>query len=533
MRGRAFLTALLTLVFCLTAVFPVGAAQPTAKDLVLNAVKNFDLGINQGFYEQSYGEANITVTRFGGSLSEVLGDYSGSKIRLFMTLDDSQKAMKLSYNTDIKGLARGGEVYILDDKIVLTKDLFYLLQDFGVDVFEHSDFSLAEAPKYLYLTDPQFKAVWEQLADYQNRQLPEEYTELLLFLVEAIPDECFRLSPAKVTIQLDQDGLVNTIINLLTKMNNESERFAEIMVGANRHSFEQMGMDPEEMKREMADSMKDMPVPTREEVQAVMSLVEVKDFTFEYSLLPGGPKKFNVDLGFNAPDDSAKGSLAFSMDMAGKQNNLQGSYRLAGGFSAVDGPGIDFAYDGKSSYADTVAHSEFVVNMVARDNKTGDLMLDFGLTGDSVSKVDPNLDLDVPVLASENSVDITEVITMGPAVTNEPMEPDLRLVVNGVELKAKAGIGKQGELVVPARAVLEQLGCEVIWVEPDEVRIVADDEIISLFINQNRFTVNGAERRLTVPPFVEAGTAMVPLEFVIDHIGAGLTFADRSLVITN
>ena len=186
-------------------------------------------------------------------------------------------------------------------------------------------------------------------------------------------------------IQLDQDGLVNTIINLLTKMNNESERFAEIMVGANRHSFEQMGMDPEEMKREMADSMKDMPVPTREEVQAVMSLVEVKDFTFEYSLLPGGPKKFNVDLGFNAPDDSAKGSLAFSMDMAGKQNNLQGSYRLAGGFSAVDGPGIDFA----------------------------------------------------------------------------------------------------------------------------------------------------TERRLTVPPFVEAGTAMVPLEFVIDHIGAGLTFADRSLVITN
>lgn len=536
MNKRVLFTTLLTLVFCLTAVFPVGAAQPTAKDLVLIAVKNFDLGINQGFYEKSQGEANITVTRFGGSLTEVLGDYSGSKFQFFVALDDSQKAMKLSFDTDIKGIAGGGDVYLLEDKVVLTKDLFRLLQVFGVDAFENSDVSLAEAPEYLYLTDPQLQAVWEQMADYQDGQLPEEYVELLLFLVEAIPDECFSLTPTKVVIQLDQDGLVDTVVNLLTKMTNESERVAEILVGAN-HSFEQMGMDPEEMKREIAAGMENMPVPSREEVQAVLSLVEVNDFTFEYSLLPGGPKKFNVDLGFSAPDGSVNGSFNITLDLVGKQDDLQGSYRMAGNFSATNGPGIDFAYDGKFNYTDTVTHSEMVVNVTAKDNETGELLLDLGLVGDSISEIDTDLVLNVPVLTPENSLDITELIPMGPTVTLEPVERpaqiELNLVVNGVEIEAKPGFSKQGELVLPARAVLEQLGYGVHWVEPNEIQITADDETISLFIDQNSFTVNGVENSLTTSPFIEAGTAMVPLSFVTDQLGAGLAFADRSIVITN
>lgn len=536
MKRRVLFTAFLTLVFCLTTVFPVGATQPaTAKDLVLAAIKNLDPGIDKGFYEKSKGKANLEVTRFSGTLPEQLGDYSGAKIRFDMELDDAKKAIKLSYDTDIKGIAHDGDIYLHDDKFILTKDFFYLLQDFGFDPFEESNISPAEVPEYLYLVDPQLRAVWEQMASYQNQQLPEEYTEMLLFMVEAIPDECFSLSPSKVTIQLDQDGLVDTIVNLLTKVTIESERFAEIIISANQYTYEQMGMDPEEMKREIASGMKNMTVPTREEIQAITNIIEVRDLTFEYSLLPGGPKKFNVDVGFDAPDVSVSGSFNFAADMAGKQDNLEGSYRMAGKYNDINGPSIDFAYHSKFSYTDTVAHSDMIVNVTAKDNKTGELILDFGLVGDSVSEIDTSLVLNVPELTPENSLDLTEFIpTPGTSVTvARPVELNLNLVVNGVALETKPSIGEQGEMMLPARAVLEHLGYQVEWVEPNEIRVTNDDKAISLFINQNSYTVNNVEKDLFTPPGMEAGRAMVPLSFVAAELGARLEFEEHNLVITN
>ena len=533
MKRRALITALLILVFCLTAVFPIGAAQPTAKDLVLSAVKNMDLGINKGFYEKSKGEANLEITKFSGSLKDELGDYSGAKLRFFVELDDSQDAMKLSYATDINDIARDGDIYLQDDKVILTKDFFYLLQDFGLDVFEENNVSPAEVPEYLYLVNPQLRSTWEQMASYQNQQLPEEYTELLLFMVEAIPDEYFSLSPSKVTIEFDKDGLVDTIVNLLTKLTNESERAAEILVNLNQSSFEQMGMDPEEIKQEMVSSMENMTVPTREEIQAITSFIELNDFTFEYSLIPGGPKSFDVDMGFNTPDGSVNGDFNIAVDITGKQDNLESSYRMAGKFNDTNGMAIDFSCDSDSRYTDTVGTSDMIINVTAKDNKTGELALDLGLAGDSVSEIDTGLVLDLPELTPENSLDLMEFIpTPERQVTVErPKEMDLSLKVNGVALEAKPATGKQGEMMVPARAALEQLGYKVMWVEPNELQILNDDKTISMYMDQNRFTVNGVENVITTPPGMKAGGAMIPLSFIATELGAEIRFEGNVLII--
>ncbi|HBX23594.1 MAG TPA: copper amine oxidase N-terminal domain-containing protein [Desulfotomaculum sp.] len=537
LKGRVLLAALLTLVFCLTAVFPVAAVQPTAKDLVLVAIKNFDLGMNKGFYQKSQGEGTLEVTRFDGSLKEVTGDYSGSTIKYLVQMDDAQKAMKFSYDTAIKGMTHEGAIYLQDDKLILTKDVFLLLQDFGVDAFANSSVSLTEAPEYMYLANPQLEAIWEQMSSYQNGKLPAEYTEMLAFLVEAIPDECFSLSTSKVTMQLDQDNLVNTIVNLLTKMTNESEKVAEIMVNTNTYSYEQMGMDPEEMKREIAAGLASMTVPTREEIQAVTSLIEVNDFTFEYSLIPGGSKTLNVDLGFKAPDGSVEGALGIGVDVAGKSDNLEGSYRLAGQFNAANGPQVDVDYESQFSYTDTVADSDSNVNVNVKDNTTEKLMLDLGLVSDSVSEINTSLILDVPELTADNSADITELIpTTGTSVINveQAAEPkNFNLVVNGVALETKSGFGKQGEIVVPARAVLEQLGYQVEWVQPNEIQVLSDEQTISLFIDQNSYTVNGAEKTLNEAPGLETGMTMIPLSFITAELNAAIDLAAPNLVITN
>ena len=534
MKGRVFFTALLTLVFCLTAVFPLSAAQqPTAKELMLVAIKNFDLGVDKGFYEKSSGEANLEVTRFGGSLQAQLGDYTGAKINLITQLDDSKNAMRLSYDMDIKGTLADGDIYLVDDKVILTKDILFLLQDFGANPLESSKVSLSEVPEYLYAADPQLKTVWEQMATYQNQQLPEEYIELLLFMVEAIPEEYFTLTTTKATIQLDQEGLVDTIINLLTKMTNESDRVAEILVSTNQYSFEQMGLDPAEMKQEMASQLANMTMPTRDEIMVITNFVEVKDFTFEYSLLPGGPKKFNLDIGFNAPDGSVTGAFKMAVDAQGKQGNLEGAYRISGNYNDINGPAIDLALDNKYRYTDTVYHSDLIATVAVKDNKTGELLLDLGLVGDSVSEVDSDLILNVPELTPNNSMDITDLIPTSGAIAEPPGELGLNLVVNGVNIGEKPKLASQGEMMLPARAVLEQLGYEIEWVEPDEIQVMSEDQVISLFIKQTSFTVNGAEKNLTVAPYTEEGRAMVPLSFVISEMDVKLEFVERNMVLTN
>ncbi|MCG8402619.1 MAG: hypothetical protein MJA84_13680 [Firmicutes bacterium] len=405
-KKRVLLTAFLAMVFCLTAVFSIGAAQqPTAKDLVLAAIKNFNIGVDKGFYENSKSETNLEVTKFGGSLQEEYGDYSGDTVKLIAELDDSS-TLKLSYDTDIKGVVADGDIYLTEDKIIFTKDLFYLLQELGFDLFENSPTSLAEAPEYLYMTEPQLKAVWEQMAFYQKQQLPAEYTELLLFMVEAIPDQYFNLSATKVTIQLDEDGLVDTVVSLLTKANNESERLAEIFVSMNQHNFEKMEVDPAEMKQEMASGLETMTVPTREEIQVITNFIEVKDFTYEHSLLPGGPKKFNLDIDFGHPNGSVDGAFNIVVDTLGKEGDLEGSYSVAGKYNSIEGPAVVVELDSEYSYAETVYHSDTIFNVTAKDNITGELMLDLGIVSDSVSEVDTGLKLKVPELNSNNSLDI-------------------------------------------------------------------------------------------------------------------------------
>ena len=417
-KKRVFLTALLTMVFCLAAVFSLGAAQqPTAKDLVLAAIKNLNLGIDKGFYENSKSETNLEVSKFGGSLQERYGDYSGDTVNLIAKLDDSNAAIKLSYNTDIKGIVADGDIYLAEDKIIFTKDLFYLLQELGFDLFENSPTSLAEAPEYLYMADPQLKTVWEQMAFYQKQQLPAEYTDLLLFMVEAIPDQYFNLSASKVTIQLDQDGLVDTVISLLTKANNESERLAEIFISMNQHVLVQMEVDPAEAKREMASGLETMTVPTREEIQAITNFIEVKDLTYEHSLIPGGPKKFNLDMGFGDPNGPVDGAFNIAIDAMGKEGNLEGSYHMAGNYNGIDGPAVDVTLDSEYSYAETVSRSDTIFNVTAKDNSTGELMLDLGIVSDSVGEVDTGLKLNVPELTPDNSLDITELLTDSKSTT--------------------------------------------------------------------------------------------------------------------
>ncbi|WP_347490524.1 hypothetical protein [Desulfoscipio sp. XC116] len=408
MRKKFLFTVMLTIAFCFSLVLVVSAGQPTAKDLVMTAVKNIDFGINKGFYEKCQGESHLTLTKFDGSLLEEAGDFAGAKVDFLTQLDNPNNAIKVDYNASIKGNTHKGAVYLKDDKLILTRDILGLLQEFGID---DASLSMDKAPAYLYLSNEQLGSIWEQVAAYQNQQVPQEYKDMLLFIVEAVPEEYFSISSAKVVVKLDQAGFETTIFNLLTKIKNEPERIADIIVNANKYNCEQLDTTPAEMRQEIISGIEDATFPTREEIKTISSFLEVEDFTYEKSILPGGPQKFNVRLNIKTPDDSVNGRFTMAVDTVGDQENKEGSYQITGGFDLVDGPKIDFAFDADYNYQDTVAYSGGSINVTAKDNTTGESMLDLGLTSDSVSEVDDSLVITAPVLTSDNSMDITGLIS--------------------------------------------------------------------------------------------------------------------------
>lgn len=533
MKRKILLYVVLSLVLSFGVVLAGNAAQPTAKDLILLGIKNFDTGINKAFYEKCQDVTSIKITGFDGSLTKEAGQVKGASIDLVSQLDASNNVIKVSYTTDITGNTNNGSIYLKDDKVIFTKDIFILLKELGLDVFKDNPDLLEQNREYYYLSDEQLKSIWEQLPVYQNRQLPEEYKEFLLFLVEAIPDKYFSMSTSKVTLELDQNGLEDVIYNLLTKIKDEKERAADILINSlllNESSFAQMGTTPDQIKQDIIESIDSMPVITREEIKLVSSVLEVKNFTYETAILPGGPKNFNMDLGFKALDGSVEGQFAVVVNSVGTADDLKVYYSISGGFNAQDGPKVDFLLDCSANYKAEVAYTDTNVKAVAIDNTNGDLLLNFAATAKSTTEVKQNLTLNAPDLNDVNSIDITSLLT--PEMT--PDEAGFIVVANGnvLDTEVSPAMKETGEIMVPARAVLEALGCEVKWVAPNEVHITAGEKLILIFINESNYQVNGLEKTLSVPAYLEKDFTMIPVSFLVEELGAEVEFARGVVIIT-
>lgn len=530
MKRKTLLCMALTLVLCFSVVFVTSAAQTSAKDLILAGIKNFDPGVNKAFYEKSQDVTNIKISEFDGSLTKDAGPVKGASIDLISQLDAANNTIKISYTTDLTGNRNSGSIYLHDDKVIFTKDLFFLLKEFGLDLFKDHPELLEQNYEYLYVADKQLKSVWEQMAGYQNQQLPEEYKEILLFLVEAIPDQYFSLSNGKVTLALDQNGLEDSIYNLLVKIKAEKERAADIVINLNKGNFEQMGIAPAQMKQEIITSIDTMPVITPEEIKLISSFLEVKDLTYEAAVLPGGAKSFNMDLGFKIPDDSVEGQFAVVVESIGAKDDLEVAYSASGSFNAPNGPKVDFLLDSLTDYKAEAAYEDTTFKAVAIDNTTGELLLNFGATAKSSTKVEHNLRIDVPSLNDANSIDITYLLTPDSTVTGD----ELILVINGNSLEAEVNpsFNHHGEIMVPARAVAEALGCEVAWHAPDKVQITTGDKTIFVFINQANYQVNGVEKTLSAPAFLEKDYTMLPGSFFVEELEANVEIVYGTVVIT-
>lgn len=95
-------------------------------------------------------------------LTKDAGPVKGASIDLISQLDAANNTIKISYTTDLTGNRNSGSIYLHDDKVIFTKDLFFLLKEFGLDLFKDHPELLEQNYEYLYVADKQLKSVWER-----------------------------------------------------------------------------------------------------------------------------------------------------------------------------------------------------------------------------------------------------------------------------------------------------------------------------------------------------------------------------------
>ncbi len=532
MKRKTLLVTLLTVIFCLSIVFASNAVQPTAKDMVIAKIKNAEINIDPGFYEKARGEMNIEVTKFDGEVKDKFGDLTNRSVNLLHKTDVDNKVMKMQLATGIKDSQGESAIYFTDDKIIITKDILYLLKDLGLNEQGFIEF-IEQCPQYLYMANNELNDMWEMFDIYQRQQIPTEYKDLLLFIVEAVPEKCFTRSSDKIIVNIDQQGFEETIFNLLNKAKNEKERFADLIMGLTQYSTLPEGISQEDLKEQIITGLENFTVPTKEEISAISSFVTV-NLNYEAPILPGGTSSYTFKLKINAP--GAVGNLTFAGNHTAEGKNMDGTYDLNADFNFDEfyfnlSVNCDYQYDGPT------AKSNSIINIQGKQSNSQ--LFDIGLKTTGINQVDYNLTVEKPVLTVDNSLDVTEyLIQPAPGrvslgVQASPPDESLSLIVNNQLVATDVPpVIKNGRTYVPVRNIAEALDCQVDWQKPNAVKISAGEQVITMYIGNSNYNVNGSAKQMDAAPYQIDGRTMVPVRFIAQELGGKVEMIGNFIIIT-
>lgn len=114
---------------------------------------------------------------------------------------------------------------------------------------------------------------------------------------------------------------------------------------------------------------------------------------------------------------------------------------------------------------------------------------------------------------------------------HKSVKEDIKLVINGEQIKNAVPIQQNGTTLVPIRIVSQYLGAEVSWKNP-VITLSKNDKLIKLTVGSKTAIVNGQKVALDVAPIVIDGTTMVPLRFAAENLSAQADWDKSTLTVT-
>jgi hypothetical protein len=91
---------------------------------------------------------------------------------------------------------------------------------------------------------------------------------------------------------------------------------------------------------------------------------------------------------------------------------------------------------------------------------------------------------------------------------------------------------ENGRTLVPVRALAESLGFIVSWDGAEQrVTLQRDHQVIQLWVDTTRVTVDGTDGKIDVPAKIRTGRTFVPVRFVAEQLGAAVAWDDQAWAV--
>lgn len=385
----------------------------SAKQLLINQINNMNFGVDQEIYNKSTGNAHYEISKLAGDLTQEYNLLQGATLDLSNQMSTPDKTGALDLTVNVGGQSYNGQVCLSGDKVIINKAILEMI----AELFPQTQMGdIAQYPDYLYFSREEMSGVWESMLQYRDNQAPQELKDLLVFLVEAIPDQYFTASLSGVTFKLDQAGLEDVIYNVLLKVRDEKERFAGIIVGMSTMYGPNPDLDPETMREDIIagidKAVADGSFPTKEQIHLMSQFVQVQDFYYQASLPPSAAKEFKLTLKLSETS-GLPGEITITSKTTGSKNNINSNANASLDIKTIDGNNISCTLNQTYMYQAKRADSQMVMSAKASNPSTGGTLLDFELKGDSSQQADSGLKIALPELNEENSMDITSLIEQG------------------------------------------------------------------------------------------------------------------------
>jgi hypothetical protein len=555
---------MLSLVLCFSLVFPVSAfAAPTAKQVLINQIIDADFAsylenaaqINSGNYK-------LTLTALDGALVadiDELRGLAGTSVELGYKLNEAAKQLEIDYNLRLKQEDYLGQVYVTDKNVIFsTEALLKLIQSDLIDpsVLGNQDLMMLmeEKPQYYYVPSGELDAVWQQQVSIESMaKVAEKTKELLVFFVDALPEKyiSFSLRNQSIVLTLNSDGLADVIFSLAQKTTTEPDRLAGLIADI------VTAVVPDVERGEIIAGIKDgldgsgESIPSKDEIKkAIESVFLLQELRLELGL---APKNNSFALTGNFTEDSGlKGDLKINASISGNKDNytgtttvnmnvtalpdavgsltyleesksileeMSGSYEMSvkvQGGVMLDALDAEIGLKGEYGLSPKATSSKNDLKVLVKNDQGRQLNL--GLAFSSNAKADPDMSIPVPQLTAANSFNMEKF--QSNAIQS--------IYVNGTPVYSTSYYGK---MVVPLRETAQLLGCQVEWIEPDQIIITRDGVEIDMNLDSFNYTINGEQYSMEIWPVLIDGTTMVSFRVFVEALDCTYSYRGRDNTI--
>jgi hypothetical protein len=529
MKKTKYLLLALVVIVCFGVVFSASAAsQLTAKQIMLDRLQSADFIPTGDINKISSGTAYYQVKTLNGMLAssiEPVAKMAGADLKMDYKLDSPENKMEMHYFVNYAGGQYYGSMFMDQGKMILTTDIFTLLNNINGGIIPAGKV----LPPYAYTADQSISAMWGNIN--KGQYIPPEFKDLMVFFVEAVPDEYFSVSltDQQISFVLDQEGFEKVTLAVLTKVSNERERFASIL-----ESYFVSSGQPDAAKMMKKDFLEGIEQSVSDgsypddiaEVKKMMAgIIVLKELRYEASILSPGKNSLNMTMDLGGGTDF-NGQVVLQSDFTSGKDLLSGTYTMdIKAKAGAEQMNVDGRISGEFNQTATASKSHDTFKFIVKDQSTGTAMLDLLIEGNSDAKADQNVQVSIPLLTADNSAQLEKLMNNPPVtMNNTPV-----ILLDGVQVTFDvdpyiAQVEGGSRILVPLRNLAEALGCEVGWVNPDQINITRGGSVIKMYINKTGYLVDGVEKQLDAPPFIMGSRTMVPMRFVAQELGCTVQY---------